>query len=177
MTARLAPTILAIGLLTAALTACDATPDPVETPPAFASEEEAFAAAEETYRAYVDAVNEVDLSDPSSFDPVFELTTGELNASDRRSFSDWHAEGYVKSGAASVVEVRSVGVNESYTSVTIDVCYDVSQVKVVDENGASLVGADRPDIQPLRIFLSRSATAEPTLRVSSIESSGASLRC
>ncbi len=50
----------------------------------FASEEEAFAAAEETYRAYVDALNQVDLSDPETFEAVYAWTTGDANADERK---------------------------------------------------------------------------------------------
>jgi hypothetical protein len=147
VTARLAPTILAIGLLAAALTACDATPDPVETPPVFASEEEAFAAAEETYRAYVDAVNDVDLSDPSTFDPVFELTTGELNASDRTGLSNYHADGVQVAGRSEIRSIEAASIDLQGGSYGLAVCLDVSSIQVTDPNGNSLVDPDRVDVQ------------------------------
>ncbi len=62
-------------------------PDPAPAPTtavSFSSEEEAFAAAEETYRAYVDALNQVDLSDPGTFEAVYAWTTGEANADERK---------------------------------------------------------------------------------------------
>ena len=67
---------LALGLTTA----CQPEPSPSPSAPAFANEEEAFAAAEETYRAYVDALNQVDLSDPGDFRGCICLDDGEANA-------------------------------------------------------------------------------------------------
>ena len=80
VTSRRFVALAALTLVTGLLAGCVGDPGPVETTPGFASEEEAFAAAEETYRAYVDALNQVDLSDPETFEPVFAWTTGELNA-------------------------------------------------------------------------------------------------
>src|SRR5688500_5990965 len=62
--------LAAPALVTGLLAGCAGDPEPAETTHGFASEEEAFAAAEETYRAYVDALNQVDLSDPETFEPV-----------------------------------------------------------------------------------------------------------
>ena len=59
----------------------------VTSGPAFATEEEAFAAAEETYREYVDALNQVDLSDPETFEAVYAWTTGDANAKERERSS------------------------------------------------------------------------------------------
>lgn len=154
VTARLAPTILAIGLLAAALTACDATPDPVETPPVFASEEEAFAAAEETYRAYVDALNNVDLSDPATFEDVYAWTIGDANAEARESFTAMHADGWIVEGASepTVVEPRTAP-GGSLGDVEIAVCLDVSEVKLRNETGESMVDASRPDVQSMLLTL------------------------
>ena len=74
-----AAAVLACVLITT--TGCFAQPDPEPTP-LFSSEEEAFAAAEATYRAYVDALNQVDLSDPETFEEVYAWTTGDANADD-----------------------------------------------------------------------------------------------
>lgn len=98
MLRRLARVALLGALLAGALTACTPEPEPTPTPP-FATEAEAFAAAEATYRAYVDALNAVDLSDPATFEDVYAWTTGELNANDRRGLTNYHAEGVVEVGS------------------------------------------------------------------------------
>ena len=85
---RLAPAALVLALVTGVATGCFAQPDPEpESTPLFASEDEAFAAAEETYRQYVDALNQVDLSDPETFEDVYAWTTGEANAGAREIVS------------------------------------------------------------------------------------------
>jgi hypothetical protein len=124
-------------------------PAPSPTPTGFADEAEAFAAAEETYRAYVDALNAVDLSDPATFEDVYAWTTGELNAADRDSFSTWHAEGYRISGAGVVRALT--GLTASPEAARLRSCYDVSGIQIVDAKGQSVVAADRTDIQALVI--------------------------
>ncbi|OAH51807.1 hypothetical protein [Microbacterium oleivorans] len=154
MTARRSAALLAATALAAALTACApaSTPTPSPTPTGFASEEEAFAAAEATYRAYVDALNQVDLSDPATFEPVYALTAGQLNEQDRKSFSELHADGTVVEGDTQVVKIAP---NEAeFPNVTLNVCTDVSQVQVTDREGKSLVAEDRPDLQARTVTLS-----------------------
>ncbi len=73
---RTAGLLIALAIATT-VSACTPEPAPTPTPTGFASEDEAFRAAEETYRAYVDALNAVDLADPATFEPVFAWTTGD----------------------------------------------------------------------------------------------------
>ncbi|MCB8044373.1 hypothetical protein JM654_09380 [Microbacterium oxydans] len=69
------------------LAGCTPSPAPTPTPTAvFASEEEAFAAAEETFTEYVLALNEIDTSDPTTFERLFELSSGECRESRSREF-------------------------------------------------------------------------------------------
>src|SRR5690606_38234156 len=90
-------------VLSALLVGCSPEPDPTPTPTAaFASEEEAFAAAEETYRAYIDAFNAVDLQDPATFEPLLATSVGEYQSNERKQLSEMHAEGYVQGGAITI---------------------------------------------------------------------------
>ena len=91
---RRAAAALVLALALGMTTACQPEPAPSPSGPVFANEEEAFAAAEETYRAYVDALNQVDLSDPETFEAVYAWTTGEANASERKTLSQMHADGW-----------------------------------------------------------------------------------
>ena len=127
------------------------SPEPTPSPTGFASEAEAFAAAEATYRAYIDALNQVDLSDPATFEPFFGLTNGDLNASDRETFSGYHAEGVTKTGDVEVTQV--LGAAWSEPIATLQVCYDVSDVAIVDSQGESLVTDRRPDVQSLDVMV------------------------
>jgi hypothetical protein len=123
---------------------CSPAPEPEPTPtPAFASEEEAFAAAEETYRAYIDASNAVDLQDPNTFEAIDAFTTGKYQADERKTLSEMHAEGYLSSGSI-VVESFTGSLLRADQSVRASACNDVSQTALTDRDGASLVAPDRP---------------------------------
>jgi hypothetical protein len=153
-------TAAALGaLLMLTLTGCTtpAPTDPTPTPTsAFASEEEAFAAAEATYRAYVDALNQVDLSDPETFEAVYVWTTGEANANERKSLSQMHADGWSVDGATAVTAI--VGRSFADASVTALVCSDVGAVDVLDADGRSVVSSDRPDVYALQVTFIESRT-------------------
>lgn len=136
-------------------TACTPDPDPTPspTPTGFASEEEAFAAAEETYRAYVDALNQVDLSDPETFEPVFALSTGNFHEDEKRLLSEYHAEGYTVTGDSVVALVQPLSWERKVQTATLAACVDVSGVELVDRNGKSMVSPDRVDVQSTLVTL------------------------
>lgn len=135
------------------MAACAPEPEPTPTPTGFASEAEAFAAAEETYRAYVDALNQVDLSDPDTFEPVFAWTTGEANAAARESFSQMHADGWTVGGVSTPTVVEALDSTSGLEEVDLAVCVDVSTVTLVDASGDSVVAPDRRDLQSMRFDL------------------------
>lgn len=135
--------IVGLALACAALVGCSPTPVPTPTPtPAFASEEEAFAAAEETYRAYMDASNSVDLQDPRSFDALDQYTAGDYQAQERKGLSEMHAEGYISGGAIRIESFRGIAVTSS-GRVHAVACNDVSETLLTDSEGKSLVSPDR----------------------------------
>ncbi|HYP72590.1 MAG TPA: hypothetical protein VEP72_00770 [Microbacterium sp.] len=146
-------TLVALALTTA----CTPEPAPTPTPTGFASEEEAFAAAEATYRAYVDALNQVDLSNPATFEPVFELTSGDASNAIRKELSQMHADGWSVSGGTEVDLVQPSSEWPADT-VTLAVCADVGSVKLVDASGQSTIGEDRPPIQSLTVEIDTSMT-------------------
>lgn len=156
---RVAPAVILVAAAVFAFGACAPTPagpSPASSSPAPLTDEEAFAAAEETYRDYVDALNEVDLSDPATFEPVFDLTTGELHESDRRGLTRYHADGVSIEGTSKIVliEPRQRADNQ----VHLDVCLDVSTVALRDLTGQPLVDPARANVQQLVVTVS---TAEP----------------
>lgn len=132
----------AAALALALTTGCvpEPAPSPSPTPTGFASEEDAFAAAEATYRAYVDALNQVDLSDPETFEPVYALTTGEALDTEKTSLTSMHANRWTVSGSTVVKGLFVSGTRESPTAV---VCLDVTDVQVRDAEGASQVAPQR----------------------------------
>ncbi|QEW02865.1 hypothetical protein [Microbacterium lushaniae] len=155
MLARVARALAVLAVVAAAATGCVGSPEPQETTPTPLTDEQAFAAAEETYRAYVDALNQVDLSDPATFEPVYALTTGDANASARESFTQMHADGWTVTGESVVTLVEPAVRTTDVASV--DVCVDVSAVSLTDSAGQSVVSAERPDIQALTVEVSPAA--------------------
>lgn len=148
-----------LALLGAALVGCSPAPAPTPTPtPLFASEEEAFAAAEATYRAFIERVNAVDLGDPSTFEPLYELSSGEFQEADREAYSQMHAEGNVVSGSTVILSFTAKASKAPYSTVIASACLDVSAVEVVDARGTSVVSPDRPDVYALDLtFISDGA--------------------
>lgn len=131
---------------------CSPAPEPEPTPtPAFASEEEAFAAAEETYRAYNDALNAVDPAEPQTFEPLYALSNGSFERADRENLSTMHAEGQAIEGDAKVIDFVGVKSDAPFTTATAIVCLDVSEVVVTDADGISLVRPDRPSVYGIEV--------------------------
>ncbi|MCR2827158.1 hypothetical protein [Microbacterium sp. zg.Y909] len=155
-------------VLVLVLTGCVPEPEPAPTPTAtgFASEAEAFAAAEETYRAYVDALNQVDLSDPDTFEAVYAWTTGEANANERETLSEMHAEGWTKSGVSQVIAYRGDSTSRTPPALVVGtVCVDVSTIAVVDGAGASMVSPERPDRYNLSVEMTASKLTSTGLQI------------
>ncbi|WP_419538926.1 hypothetical protein [Microbacterium paraoxydans] len=156
--------VLALGV--SALSGCAPTPEPTPTPsPAFTSEEEAFAAAEATFADYIDALNRVDTRDPTSFEPLFELSSGAVEAADRKNFSRMHAEGQTLSGETTIIRFEGVASDEPYERIQAYSCLDVSDVEITNQDGSSAVSSDRPDVYALELVLLRQA--EGTLTIDS----------
>jgi len=142
---------IALALGCAVLVGCSPAPAPTPTQtPAFGSEEEAFAAAEETYEAYTKALNAVDASNPRTFEATYEYTSGSFQRSDRENFSFMKAEGVTIDGEAVVLSFAGAESSPTFEQVTALVCLDVSGVTVVDASGVSVVNPDRPDIYAVR---------------------------
>lgn len=165
---RIAAAVLALLGLTACSPAPQPTPSPTPTP-LFASEDEAFAAAEATYREYNDALNQVDFATPKTFDAVFALLSGDAEKSTRKSFSEFHAERLQSVGAIMFDSFTLVSADPQHGEVRANVCVDVSGVDVLDESGTSITSADRPARQPMRVmFVPR--PGERTLTISAMGS-------
>lgn len=107
--------------------------------PAFASEAEAFAAAEEVYRAYNEAGNAQ--SDDERF------LTGKALSSDLDSKRDLSEKGLQIVGASEVVSFRGthVDLKGAVSRVTAKVCLDITASRVTDADGADVTPSDRVD--------------------------------
>jgi hypothetical protein len=165
---RLAGLTIAAVCALALLTGC--TPQPAEAPtptPRFTNEAQAFKAAEETYRAYVDAVNALDTLDPATFESAYDWTTGEALAADKKNLTRYYSKGISKTGAIVIELIAPRDVNADGSSVSLDVCENVSGVDLIDKSGVSIVAADRPDVQQNVVTLKASNSSQTGFLVES----------
>ncbi len=161
--------IVALAVAAMMLSGCSGQPATEATTPAFTSDAQAFAAAEQTYRNYVDALNHVDLSDPKTFEAVYAWTTGDANAADRKSFSEMHARTLVVSGTTRAPTIEPASVRLEPLAVELSVCLDVSEVKLVAPDGTSAVPPGRADLQSRKIVLVGTQASPTGLLISSFE--------
>jgi len=160
---------VALGALTA--TGCAPGPSPTPTPtPLFSSEAEAFAAAEETYRAYVDALNEVDLADARTFDGVSAWLVGETATSERKTLVEMQSRGLTKRGTTTFTSWEVTSVDADSGEIQSHLCLDVSQVDLLDAQGTSVVPPTRPNLQPVDVSF-RPAPTRTGLAIASSKAS------
>ena len=87
-------------------------------------------------------------------------TSLELSAR-RQSFEEWRTSGLRQVGSTQIVElmVQSVSLDNSdpeaglVPTVQVDVCYDVSDVDLVDKSGTSVVSPEREDRAWERLYV------------------------
>ncbi len=130
------------------LAGCVPEPAPSPTPTGFASDEEAFRAAEATYRAYVDAVNARRQSPDSRPAPDDFLVGAALESSIKaqRRFAE---EGIRLVGTTQVHTITPQ--SASLDHVVLQICIDSSETRVLDEKGNDVTPADRDDVGGLEV--------------------------
>lgn len=136
----------------AALSACSPTAEPSPTPTAaFASEEEAFAAAEETYRAYNDAGNQGD--DASEF------LTGEALDSHISTQNYLRENELSLDGASEIVSFEGTNaLLDPIAKIDVQVCLDVTGSRVIDASGQDVTPQGRENRWLLDITMSGTAS-------------------
>ncbi len=149
-------------IVIALLTGCAAHPPPSPTPsPRFTSEADAYEAAEDTYRTYVDALNAIDTAEPATFEDVFRLESGNALDDDKKTLSQYHADGVKIEGDAHITLMEPASITRSPLTVRLSVCLDVSKVTIFDTDGNLLSDPDRDDVQSATVTLEESQ-ASPT---------------
>ena len=129
------------------LSGCAPAEEPTPTPTAaFASDEEAFAAAEETYRAYVDALNEA--RDGSDVDPLAFLV-GDALTDSIEIVSLLRENEQTITGKTEVVSFSGERVAEGKT--VGHVCIDVGDTRVLTLDGTDQTPDDRPERAMLEV--------------------------
>jgi hypothetical protein len=129
-------------------------PTPSATP-IFASEEEALAAAEEAYAAYLRAWDLIASEGGADPERIAEFTSGDFYESELEGFktfrdNEWRSVGQSSLRSAELQFADLTG-HES-PQVVAYVCVDVAAVDVVDASGASVVSSGRPDLQAFEVF-------------------------
>jgi hypothetical protein len=155
---RTAPALLIGALVALTLVACvpddeAVKPDPSPTAtPIFSSDEEALAAAEEAYAAYV-LVSDVVLQEGGSNPEraLEHVTDGfrEEAASGFELFADhsWRAEGVTAFDSVELQQYSEIGGGAAQISIYL--CLDVSQTRILDETGTDVTPASRDTRLPL----------------------------
>ncbi len=150
-------TLTAIAALAIALTGCAQTPVermhlPHPTPTAaFASEEEALAAAVETYGRYVLVGDEVGRNGGEGAERMAEVVTGDFLDGAIEGFAKWVDKGWHQVGERTFRDVVLQQASVSRGEVVVYLCDDVSAIDVVDRLGVSVVSPDRPDTNHMQV--------------------------
>jgi hypothetical protein len=162
---------IAAALTLAACTPPDAptrSPSPSATP-LFSSDEEALAAAEEAYAAYLRVSDQVFADSGSGMERLETVATGELLESDRKALTEVANAGLRSVGNTSFSDItlQEVSFDESLKDVEVRVylCEDLSAVDVLDASGASVVSQNRPDRVRYEVSMVSSKNAPLTLLV------------
>lgn len=140
------------------LTGCASEPEPTPSAtPAFASEAEAFAAAEEVYRAYNEALNRVD-QDPRAEDPLRYLA-GEALEVAISDIDTLASAGLDVVGAATltVFDGEMADIEGQGATIVAFVCLDVSGVTLIDAAGTNVTPPERGNIVATRVTFSGGA--------------------
>lgn len=141
------------GLVASALlSGCAPAPAPTPTPtPLFASEDEAFAAAEETYRAYNDASNAHRAGDDAA-DPDDYLVGTALEA-DLAASDYLRAQGLKVTGTVAIIEFQGLDaeIDDRSTTLTASVCLDSSGTRVIRTDGVDVTPPERVALIALRV--------------------------
>lgn len=128
------------------LSGCNGSPgpSPSTSAPLFATEVEAFAAAEATYRAYIDATNLAN-EGRSGVDPTAFLT-GEARDAEVESRQAMEEAGTQVDGNLDVVAFVPTEFDADTGSAKANACLDVSGTSIRDSNGLDVTPSNRPTL-------------------------------
>ncbi|HOY82347.1 MAG: hypothetical protein IT189_08015 [Microbacteriaceae bacterium] len=153
-----APLALLVAL-TLALTGCGgaqkmlgkAGPSPAPTA-AFASEEEALAAAVAVYDRFRSIGDEIGHDGGRDAERLEEVATGGFLKVSVEGFTGWIDKGWHQVGSSTFRDVTVQQYSDGPAdAVVLYLCDDISEVDVLDETGASVASPDRPDTNYLQV--------------------------
>ena len=176
---RTAPALVLAGITLLALVGCVPDDDPVipdplpSSTPIFASDEEALAAAEEAFAAYVAAVDAI-LADGGNDSARLEsVATEEVVSQDEEGFAETRDLQHRSTGQT-VFDSLTLQQFDGFATdgvgvVTVYVCEDFSGKDVLNAQGESVVAPDRRTRWPLMVGFDLKQTGSSKLLVSSVE--------
>ncbi|AXL12721.1 hypothetical protein DXT68_11660 [Microbacterium foliorum] len=145
----------AVALATGALIGCTPRPAPTHTPAAvFATEQDAFAAAEDVYRAYNEAVNE-SRDNEQTLAPE-DFLTGQILAAETAA-SQTLEESHIRlEGHTQILEFAGVSADKgvAVSKVVARVCLDIENVRAIDADGNDVTTIGRSDLYGLDVEFS-----------------------
>ena len=168
-------------LAIAALIACSVAgclpldPAPVATlapigTPLFSSDEEALAAAEEAYGAYLAVSDQIAQDGGANPDRLAAVVGPELAAIEKAGYSELQNAGLRTVGSTSfygaILQRFDTESPDGRDVVTVYLCSDVSGVDVLDSAGKSVVSPDRPALTPFEVAFDLAGGVVMTLVVS-----------
>lgn len=148
---RLAAVAVVAGALA---TGCTGSPAPTPSTPTPLSDDEAFAAAEATYRAYVDAVN-ARREDPMSQPDPQTFLIGEALEADIETQRQLDQAGLHLVGPTRIVSIARGSVSSEGEDVALTICLDSSEGRVVNANGEDVTPPDRESQPGLAVDFTR----------------------
>ena len=169
--------LVSIGLLSG----CMASPAPTDTsvpsapaeptgaPPVFASDEEALAAAEAAYAAYLSAGDTAGEIGSESWNNYLALTTGLERDGEIETKKELDENGWRFTGTTSFdsMTVQSFGALSNATwEIKTYLCLDVSQSQKVDTTGQAVSDPNRPTRWPLVVLFHTSDEMSHQLLIS-----------
>lgn len=123
------------------------TPSPTATATAvFASEEEALAAAEEVYRAYMATMVEITHDGGAAGERLAPYVTDTFFASESAVFARYQESRWIATGEISPLSMTIQRANIASGDISAYVCNDYTTFDILDSSGASVVSSDRPDL-------------------------------
>ncbi|GAA2532573.1 hypothetical protein GCM10009860_10630 [Microbacterium mitrae] len=126
-----------------------ATPTPEYTPGVDPDAD--VAAAISTYEAYVEANNDVELSDSETWDSVLALLADPYLSDSISSYEELAAAGYKFEGDAQIVSAVATKVQS--TIVNLHVCTDFAETMTLDSNGVLIGSAEDYAVKSMNVIL------------------------
>jgi hypothetical protein len=125
----------------------NSTPAGSSSPPVFASDEEALAAATAAYARYLAVVDQVAQDGGKRPERLDSVEVNEALVSDKTDLKDYTSHGYRSTGSTTIDSAKIQSVTQpagpETLEVSIYICEDVSGIDLFGPDGSSLVSLNR----------------------------------